>query len=47
MPTNRSGTEEERILNYLLVGIVLANGGLVVGNDRISLLQSWLTALRC
>ena len=45
MPTNRSRTEEEEILNHLLVSIVLAKGGVIISNDRNSLLQSWLTAI--
>jgi hypothetical protein len=45
MPTNRSRTEEEEILNHLLVSIVLAYGGTVISNNRNSLLQSWLTAI--
>jgi hypothetical protein len=45
MSTNRSRTEEEEILNHLLVSIVLANGGTIISNDRNSLLQSWLTAI--
>jgi hypothetical protein len=45
MPTNRSRTEEEEMLNHLLVSIVLANGGTIISNDRNSLLQSWLTAI--
>ena len=45
MSTNRSRTEEEEILNHLLVSIVLANSGVIISNDRNSLLQSWLTAI--
>jgi len=42
---NRSRTEEEEILNHLLISIVLANSGTIISNDRNSLLQSWLTAI--
>jgi len=45
MPTNRSKTEEEEMLNHLLVSIVIASGGVIISNDRNSLLQSWLTAI--
>ena len=45
MPTNRSRTEEEEILNHLLISIVIANGGVIISNDINSLLQSWLTAI--
>ena len=45
MSTNRSRTEEEEMLNHLLVSIVIANGGVIISNDRNSLLQSWLTAI--
>ena len=29
MPTNRSRTEEEEMLNHLLISIVIANGGVI------------------
>jgi hypothetical protein len=45
MTTSRSRTEEEEILNHLLVSIVLARGGVIVSNDRNSLLESWLLAI--
>jgi hypothetical protein len=43
--TYKSRTEEEEILNHLLVDIVTANGGTIFSNDRISLLESWLAAI--
>jgi hypothetical protein len=43
--TNRTRTEEEEILNHLLVSIVEANSGTIISNDRISLLESWLAVL--
>jgi hypothetical protein len=43
--TYKSRTEEEEILNHLLIDIVTANSGTIFSNDRISLLESWLDAL--
>jgi hypothetical protein len=43
--TNRTKTQEEEILNHLLVSIVIANSGTVTSNDKVSLLQSWLDSL--
>ena len=43
--TNRTMTEEEEILNHLLISIVIENSGTIISNDRNSLLQSWLTAI--
>jgi hypothetical protein len=43
--TYKSRTEEEEILNHLLIDIVTANSGTIFSNDRISLLESWLAAL--
>jgi|TARA_R110000782_G_scaffold34450_1_gene82298 hypothetical protein len=43
--TNRTKTQEEEILNHLLVSIVIANSGTVTSNDKVSLLQSWLAAI--
>lgn len=46
MPTNRSRNEEEEMLNHLLVKIVESFGATITGNDRNTLLNDWLTALR-
>jgi hypothetical protein len=43
--TNRTRTEEEEILNHLLVSIVEAKGGTIISNDKISLLESWLASI--
>jgi hypothetical protein len=43
--TNRTRTQEEEILNHLLVSIVIANSGTIISNDKISLLESWLAVL--
>ena len=45
MSAYKSQTNPEEMLNHLLVEIVIANGGSINSNDKISLLQSWLTAI--
>jgi hypothetical protein len=42
--TYKSRTEEEEILNHLLVDIVNARSGTIFSNDKISLLESWLAS---
>jgi hypothetical protein len=43
--TYKSRTEEEEILNHLLISIVIANSGTVTSSDKVSLLESWLAAI--
>ena len=45
MPTNRSNTESEEMLNHLLEAIVLNLGGTIEGGDKLSLLDAWLKAV--
>jgi hypothetical protein len=45
MSAYKSNTDSEEILNHLLAKIVIANGGSIKSNDKVSLLQSWLTAI--
>lgn len=45
MSTYKSQSNEDEILNELLKGIVIANGGVVTGNDKSTLLKNWLTAI--
>ena len=45
MSTYKSKADSEEMLNHLLAEIVIANGGSINSNDKISLLQSWLTAI--
>ena len=45
MPTFRSLTPSERMLNHLLTSIVVAVGGTPTGGDTNTLLQDWLTAI--
>lgn len=46
MSTNRSKANAEEILNALLVEIVLANTGAITGNDKNTLIQDWLSAIK-
>ena len=45
MSTYRAKNDSEEILNHLLEKIVVANGGVTTGSDKITLLQNWLTAI--
>jgi len=45
MSTYKSQSDSQEMLNGLIAEIVKANGGTINSNDKISLLQSWLTAI--
>ncbi len=45
MSTYKSQSNAEEMLNELLKGIVIANGGVVTGNDKSTLLKNWLAAI--
>lgn len=46
MSTYKSQSDSQEMLNSLIAEIVKANDGTINSNDKISLLQSWLTAIR-
>jgi len=43
---NKTESPDEKMLNSLLVAIVTSAGGTVQSNDKISLLKSWLKAVK-
>jgi len=45
MSTNKTRTDSQEMLNSLLAEIVKSKGGTINSSDKISLLQSWLTAM--
>ena len=45
MSTSKTKKAGNEMLNHLLESIVEANGGTVEGNDKNSLLKSWLKSI--